>query len=305
MTHSFPDRCFFQIEHLAAIEVTGEHAAQFLQGQLTCNIAELTQHRASFAGFCTAKGRVISCLIVIKRGEDFLMVLPSCLLDKVIVSLRRYVLRSKVALRDLRDDSQLLGATNLTDLTGIALADTAMSVIQQPFIAIRLPSPSERHLCILANEQQNQLIERLQQQGFSRHNSEAWRYLDIGAGIPWFNLEQSELYIPQMLNLDKLGGISFNKGCYTGQEIVARTHYLGHSKRELYIAEADQELNDECLEQGIFTSENSEKIGNVLSQQNFNGRSRLLLILQTVDASAKNLILANANRTVLKLLPSQ
>lgn len=296
---------FVPIKRLAVIEVAGIDSVRFLQGQLTCNIAEMSPDRASFAGFCNAKGRVISCLIVIKRRDDFLLVLPSSLLPKVISGLRRYVLRAQVSLRDPSPEWLLLGITGPLPWAGIDLAEQSLSAAHSPFTILRLASSPNRYICLIESKNADEVIDTMLRQGLSQQTDDYWRHLDIGAGIPWFESPQSELYIPQMLNLDKLGGISFNKGCYTGQEIVARTHYLGQNKRELYLAEADCELTDDCLEAGILNAESEEKIGTVLNKQNFAGRSQLLLILQTVDESTKNLILGDANRTVLKLLPSQ
>lgn len=244
-------------------------------------------------------------MIVIKHSDGFLLVLPSSLIDKVIAKLRMYVLRSKVILQDHRSNLRLIGLSTTLPITTLALPEATMAVVEQPFNIVKLPSFAQRYLCLLDQTMVEDFLTQLRKDGFNQHGCDDWRYLEISSGIPWFDLPQSELYIPQMLNLDQLGGISFNKGCYTGQEIVARTHYLGQSKRQLYLAEADVALTEDCLELNVIDAASGEKIGNVLTKQNFQGNTRLLLVLQTVDDPTKSLILEDANRTALKLLPCQ
>jgi folate-binding protein YgfZ len=296
---------FFPLDHLSVLEISGEDAGQFLQGQLTCNINELTTTKASFGAFCTAKGRVITTVLILKLSTTFQIILPSSLLDKVKNKLQLYVLRSKVQLYDRRSALQLIGLSCPHNVNELGLVDEHLALSQTPVTAIRLPTSGPRFVCLLPIESVFAFTESIQQRGFVYSSAEHWRYLDISSGIPWFELPESELYIPQMLNIDKLGGISFNKGCYTGQEIVARTHYLGQSKRELYIAEADTELTNAPEQLDVLDATASEKLGRVLIKQNYQGKSRLLLVLQTVDAQAKNFILDDADRTLLTPLLCQ
>jgi len=304
--NSQPEKCFFPLDHFSVLEISGEDAGKFLQGQLTCNINELTSTKASFAAFCTAKGRVIATLLILKLPTSFQILMPRSLLDKVKSKLQLYILRSKVVLHDCSSKIKLLGLSCPQGCEELGFAGEALAVTQTAVVtALRLPTADQRFICLLAEDSNPDFITSLQQHGFVSSDTAHWRYLDITSGIPWFELQQSELYIPQMLNIDKLGGISFNKGCYTGQEIVARTHYLGQSKRELYTVEADSELADEAEQLEVLNATSSEKIGRVLTKQNYQGKSRLLLVLQTVDAQTKNFILDNADRTLLKPLSCQ
>jgi len=143
-----------------------------------------------------------------------------------------------------------------------------------------------------------------QNQNFSVCNSEYWVYQDISAGIPWLSQVTSEDYIPQMLNIDKLGGISFTKGCYTGQEIIARTHYLGKAKRELFLAECDitAMLN---VDTQIFSGESEQSIGKVLSIQANEKKYRLLIVISSTAAELKKLVLNNSNQEKIYLLDFQ
>ncbi len=295
---------FYALNHLAIIEVSGDDAGTLLQGQLTCNINELTDNKASIAAFCNPKGRVISTLLVLKRGPSFLIILPSCLLDKVSKRLQMYILRSKVQLHDQNNNIRLTGLFYPESVTDPILATDDFAVSRTPFVAIKLPSQSLRYLLLITYESYTSEIESLVNRGFKPGTNENWRCQDIASGFPWFEAPQSEQYIPQMLNIDQLGGISFNKGCYTGQEIVARTHYLGKSKRQLYLAECDLTLPSDP-ELSVLDATTDEKRGDVLSKQSHDKKSLLLIVLQTVDEQAKNLILNNAERTALKLIPYQ
>jgi hypothetical protein len=130
-------------------------------------------------------------------------------------------------------------------------------------------------------------------QGFQVRDAAHWLYLDIETGMPWLTLATSEQFIPQMLNLDKLGGVSLTKGCYTGQEIVARTHYLGKAKRTLFLAEcqiAKPEPNSDIIDTG------GQVLGNVLLAENH----KTLVVLQNSDTA--QLRLKDYNQAFLTLL---
>ena len=143
-----------------------------------------------------------------------------------------------------------------------------------------------------------------QEQDFIITNSTHWNYQDISAGIPWLTLTSSEEYIPQMLNIDKLGGISFNKGCYTGQEIIARTHYLGKAKRELFLAECEitAMLGSESK---IISSQIQNLSGKIISFQNNQQKIRLLAVIPSANAELKTLQLNNLDQTRINIIDFQ
>ena len=292
------------LSHLAAIAVTGEDSAKFLQGQLTCDINSLSASLASIAAFCNPKGRVISTLLVVKSTEAFLLILPASLLDKVLNKLKMYILRSDVQLINQSQNLTLYGLHRPLPLAEeLKLPTENFAVSGNDPIMIKLPSTLPRYLCV-ANQPQSAAT-LSQQNSFSIADAEEWRYQDISSGSPWFEAEQSELYIPQMLNIDGLGGISFNKGCYTGQEIVARTHYLGKTKRHLFLAECDGTLETPESGTTVLDRETKQNVGSVLSAQTCAQNTRLLVVLQTADAESKNLMLDDAKRTAIKLVPIQ
>lgn len=210
----------YPVTALAVLQISGTDAATFLQGQITGNVHDVTEQQAKFAAMCNPKGRVISTFILKKHTDGFLLILPTALITTVKERLQRYVLRAKVSL-------------TLTDLSVLGVSSSNTDFLSTEQHCIHL---GQRDL-LLTNDVAAVWQDFLAR-GYQATTEQCWQYLDIVAGLPWLTLDTSEQFIPQMLNLDALGGISYSKGCYTGQEIVARTHYLGKAKRALFVAES-------------------------------------------------------------------
>ena len=214
------------LEHLALLRLSGADAGRFLQGQVSADIDQLSAQLSSFGSLCDAKGKVITTFIVSKQGNDLLLVLPKVLVNLVKSTMQRYILRAKVIIQE--DDAVLLGSypiENPAPLFTSTQSDATLTIHLQT-----------RDLIICRLETAIAFCEQQLAQGAAFQESMYWQYCDINQGIAWLTLETSQQFIAQMLNVDKLGGISFTKGCYTGQEIIARTHYLGKVKRQLALA---------------------------------------------------------------------
>ena len=276
----------YPIAHLAVLTVSGKEAGKFLQGQITCNINDITATQSSLGAMCNPKGRAITTFLLVKSNDNFLLVLPKELLQTVKDRLQKYILRSDVTLTDSSDSLCLLGLTDTSD---------------QPFLASHQQDTSVRvHFtdrCLLIAEvnQAIALWSEYSAHGFQSSDSAQWLTLDILSGIPWLSVATSEQFIPQMLNLDKLGGISLTKGCYTGQEIVARTHYLGKAKRALFVANCQTvtpEANASIIDM------NGQVVGNVLLAHD----DKLLIVLQLTDTDTAQLRLKDYNQSPLTLL---
>ena len=290
------------ITHLGIIKVTGKDAPVFLQGQLTCNINDISDASSFFAAFCNAKGRVISSLLILKDDDGFILLLPEQLIEKVINKLRMYVLRSDVKLDDVIDEYCLFGLTTDNLQLFDNLPDADFSVTNSSEIIIKFPAKLNRYLVVCSVKQGKLLWSQFSEnEKISINNSTQWNYQDISAGIPWLTETTSEEYIPQMLNIDKLGGISFNKGCYTGQEIIARTHYLGKAKREMYLAECKQ---PELLSSDVngVLDKKGNTVGKILSLQSNGLIYRFLMVIPSTEANSKNLILNDSNQARLKVI---
>jgi folate-binding protein YgfZ len=289
----------FTLSHLAVISVTGADCGKFLQGQLTCDINELQDYQAGVAAFCNAKGRVISTLLVVKTGQEYQLILPVGLLDKVLKKLQIYILRALVRLTDQSQTWRLYGLEGLAPQDqDINLQIDSSKSSTDEILVIRHPAYFSHFLCIAKNPQ---FIEQLlQQHRYKIGSLEEWRFHELSSGFPWFEAGGSEQYIPQMLNIDQLGGISFNKGCYTGQEIIARTHYLGRAKRHLFLADCSDITEPPACGVHVLASDNLQNVGDILSAATFLQNTRLLVVLQE-GASLKNLALDDPRRTVIKL----
>ena len=291
------DKVLCPVLQLGVLTVSGADAAQLLQGQMTCDVNEVTETNSRLGAICNPKGRVITTFLLIKKADVYLMVLPIALLEAIKKRLQMYILRSKVSLADSSEHYCLMG------LSSSALAtDAFLHTQQQTVISIQFSATQSRSLVIAETEMAIAFWTEQLAKGYQAENSEHWRYLDMLDGIPWLTNETSEEFIPQMLNLDQLGAISFTKGCYTGQEIVARTHYLGKAKRALFLAECAVLKaplpNDMIIDD---STDDTQPIGRVLQAQHSSARyqaehelCKLLLVLPVADEGMAQLKLKDA-----------
>lgn len=226
---------------LGALTVSGADAATFLQGQFTNDVAALAIGGAQFSAWCSAKGRVLATF-VLRRIDDsgFELLLPRALVPSLQKRLSLFVLRSKVALRDTSEEKVRIG------LGGPAAAERVAAWVGSEPVVYRDTAieggtltalPGSRFVAAVEPSSAPSLWDRggtARAAGFP-----CWRWLTVRAGIPVVLPPTQDQFIPQMLNLDLLGAVSFQKGCYSGQEIVARTQYLGRLKERLALAHAD------------------------------------------------------------------
>jgi folate-binding protein YgfZ len=284
----------YALAHLSILKISGKDAAAFLQGQITCNVKDITEHQGSIGAYCNAKGRVIATFVLIKSGHDFLMVLPQELSAKVCEQLQKYILRAAVVLSSAQETLCLFGWSEASKMSNFSVAKLTESAC-----AITLPG---QRILLIAEPQAAETIwsAKIRLENFLPADSCEWRYLDILAGLPWLTAATSEEFIPQMLNIDKLGGISFTKGCYTGQEIVARTHYLGKNKREMVLAESETAIvpapNTPIVQDQDLT------VGHVVQSERREGLCKMLIVLQTGEFFAGSLHLQNTEGAKIKLL---
>ena len=225
---------------LGLIRATGTDAAGFLHNLLTNDINGIGPGGARFAGFCTAKGRLLALFLIWRDGDDCLLMLPRDVLPAMLKKLSMYVLRSKVKLTDATGERALIGFSASTavspapSFSGTELPRFGVAAIEGGQ-AIRLDDT--RWLLALdpatAVSRWQALAATARPVGLA-----AWQWLEIAAGQPRVVAATQEAFIPQMLNMElpAVAGVSFSKGCYPGQEIVARTQYLGKVKRRTFRA---------------------------------------------------------------------
>lgn len=231
------------LTNLGLIAASGEEAAKFLHTQLTNDVEHLGLAEARLAGYCSPKGRLLATFQLWKTGDAILLQLPREIQTAVQKRLQMFVLRAKVKLADVTPDHVLLGlagpqaAKALKEWFPALPAATHAKVDSDAGTLIRVADAagSPRYQWITTPAQAQQawpaLSKLLQPVG-----THVWRQAEIRAGIPQITLATQEQFVPQMINFEIVGGVNFKKGCYPGQEIVARSQYLGKLKRRTLLA---------------------------------------------------------------------
>jgi folate-binding protein YgfZ len=277
------------LEQFALLSISGAEAANFLQGQIPYNVNELSATQSCFTALCDAKGKVLASFLLVKSTDGFLLVLPKELIAIVKTRLQRYVLRAKVLITDESERLTVLGWSS--PASDLALFATHQHTTHQAIHFIN------RELIITSHDNALHLCQEKLAQGFQMQTMDSWHYSDMLAGIAWLNGLSSEQFTVQMLNIDKIGGVSFNKGCYTGQEIVARTHYLGKVNRSLLTAEV---ITTTAIESGaVIIDDTGQSVGKVISiQKNAINQYVLLIVLSNAEQN-KSLYLTDASEVTL------
>ena len=266
--------------HLGVFSASGADTQAFLQSQLTQDMQTVSPSHAALAGFCTAQGRLWASMLLAGNDNGGVVgVAYADLMESFLKRLRMFVLRSKVT---IEPDTQ-------TKVYGLTLSETDLDAFGQcceasvsltplpPWQSQRTPfgqliaMPSAQaglvrfHL-LATDEQVNGLCQAIGNQCHQTDDATGWQQQDIEAGIGWVEAATQDLFIAQTLNLDLLGGVSFTKGCYPGQEVVARAHYRGTVKRRMHIAKIETVQDDLVAGTDIFeTSEPDNPIGRLIS----------------------------------------
>lgn len=210
-----------RLAHLAALRFTGADALSFLQGQVSNDTQPLTESTPVLAAYSSPQGRVLALIYLLPHSSGVLAILPREILLPTMERMRKYILRAKVRIEDAAD---LIVAGNFG-------AGPGSRYVEQDGIGMApMGHDASRYWSIGPPEK----IAAPADAAAANRIEIAWRLADIRAGIPQVYAATSEAFVAQMLNLDLLDGISFSKGCYTGQEIIARTQHLGRIKRRLF-----------------------------------------------------------------------
>jgi tRNA-modifying protein YgfZ len=233
------------LSHLGLLEISGADALTFLQGQVTNDVKLLTMtNHAHLSGYCNPKGRMLALFLAFYHNTHFHLQFHRELLEPIMKRLKMYVMRSKVEIKDVSESIVKFGV-NGPEAASI-LATHFASIPSQDYEFTNSENAVILKLPAIANNTRYEIFTDVEHADNIFNGLKArcevvekpyWDLLEIQAGIPDVMPATQEQFVPQMLNLDLLNGINFKKGCYTGQEIVARTHYLGSVKRRTYLAE--------------------------------------------------------------------
>ena len=283
------------LSSFAVLAVSGDDRHAFLHGQFINDLNLIESPAAQLSAWCNPKGQVITNFIIINTGISYLLIFKQDLKDYVLKRLTMFVLRSDVKIEDISETSPLVGIANINDLS-ILTEDVPTNagdiIANEGIIIVSHPDNSGRYLITGTIEA---LINKLPELNVKLNNSSSWELLDILSGLPWITAATQEQFLPQMLNLDTLKGLSYQKGCYPGQEVIARLHYRGEVKKRVQLINSEHELT---VGGNITSSEN--KVGTVINSVNKSDGSYGLAVIE-LDKVSENLSINNNEVSILDL----
>ena len=305
-----PAAILCDLSHLGLLAVAGEDAKTFLQGQITNDIREVDACCSRYGSLCSPKGRMLASFLAFQRDDTVYLQMPRENLAPIHKRLQMFVLRSKVTLADASDDLLRIGvagsgtqdalaavAGDLPEIANAAISTNGLTVIRLP---------GEQRFEVIAPQATMQGIWDKLAGPLSPAGAAAWALSDIEAGVPNVYANTAEAFVPQMANLQLLGGgVSFTKGCYTGQEIVARMQYLGKLKRRMYRAHLDADAppapGDELYAHGSASGQGTGKI--VDAQPSPTGGYEVLAVVEIAAAEQGDVRLGGADGPELEFKP--
>ena len=295
------------LSHLGLIRFSGEDAQIFLQGQLSCDVGEIDTTHAHYGSYCNPKGRILASFLLWNDGDSYLMQLPSELQAAIQKRLSMFVMRAKVSLTDHSAGLIRLGVAGnraeilLTEIMGAMPAHDLSVIHTDHGTVIRLGL--DRFEIITLPEKASSLWERLSKDA-KPVGMNCWSWLDIKAGIPVIMTATQEQFIPQMVNLQSIGGVSFQKGCYPGQEIVARTQYLGKIKRHMYLASIRSSIPVSAGDE-LFSADMADQSSGMVvnAAPSPEGGFDLMAVIQTSSAEAGLIHWQSLEGPTLEMMP--
>ena len=306
LPQTFPDCAITELSHFGLIRATGSDVRTFLQGQLTNDINQVTPVLAQLSSYCSPKGRILGSFWVMQRGDDLYLQLPADRLPAILQRLRMFVLRAQVTLEDASGELARFGITGscAADLLPFAPGADKATATRDDITVIRLPGERPRFEIIGPVSALAPLWSKLSETA-TQTGPDFWSLMDIRAGVPNVFEDTVEAFVPQMANLQLIGGVSFTKGCYTGQEVVARMQYLGKLKRRMYLAHiADTQRPAPGAEVFSPSSESGQGAGRIVdAAPSPDGGFDALAVLQISSAEAGDVRLHDAAGPVLELRP--
>lgn len=281
--------------HLGIVSLQGPDAKKFIQGQITCDVDQLGMDHSLTGARCNPKGRALTSFQLIQISDDQLfMVMDQSLVQSSIDELSKYAAFFKVELNDASEAYHCIGLNKCIDLS-----EPYPDKLEVTALTANLSLSSARRLLIFAQEQIESVWNCLQPK-YQPVGTELWVLQDIKSGIANIQLETSTLFVPQMFNLQAIDGISFKKGCYTGQEVVARMKYLGKLKRRMYrLSLSIQALSKQNLPApGSICQlpDKEQSIGNIVSAAHTDKDTQEILVVLTEEAAKSTVLIIDGER---------
>jgi tRNA-modifying protein YgfZ len=295
------------LSQFGTLKVSGEEAPKFLQNLLSNDINAVNANTAQFSSFNSPKGRMLATFLVWQSNTDYFLQLPRNLAATMHKKLSMYVMRSRVKMSDVSDEVIALGISgnNAAELVNQhlgAIPEQDWAVTQQDHTCI-IRIAANRFQIITSAQHASALWDKLAASA-KPAGSSCWDWLNIRAGIPVVTPATQEQFVLQMANLDALGGVSFNKGCYPGQEIVARTHYLGKQKRRMFPAHIESENIPKAGDELFSAEMTGQACGMVMNASPApDGGFDLLAVLQISSRETQSVHLQSVQGAALDFLP--
>ncbi|MBU2869623.1 tRNA-modifying protein YgfZ [Colwellia sp. E2M01] len=266
--NQLPETYLIELSDFGAISLSGEEQTKYLQGQVTCDVNSSVESNLLVGAHCDAKGKVFSVFRLINRSSAHLLLQPKASIESSLKELKKFGVFAKVTIEETEGLSfiALVGeqASNLLQQEFSQVPDSSTPVLQIGSTNIvYLDGDKPRYIIIDESAEITALTDKL---ALPTYSHAVWNLLEIIQGFPILNAETSGQYVPQMLNLQAINGISFTKGCYLGQETVARMQYLGKNKRALFSLSTQLEKpfqSNDIIEKQL--GDNWRKAGDVLA----------------------------------------
>ena len=295
------------LSHYGVLAASGADARAFLHGQLSCDVEGLADDAAVYGAYCTAKGRVLANFLLWAEAGTFFMLLPRSLASGIRRRLQLFVLRSKVTLEDRGETLAVLGTAGPAAPGAIAgllgTAPAAPLAVARGSDATVIAIDGARFVLVAPVAQAPAIWDRLAGP-LTPVGAPCWQWLEIANGLPWITTATQDQFVPQMANLELIGGVNFRKGCYPGQEIVARMQYLGKPKRRLFLAHVDAEASPAPGESLVAEGAGEQSAGTVVNAAPApDGGFDLLAVVQTASADTATVRLGSPAGPALRFRP--
>ncbi len=247
-----------KLDQYVLIKIEGKNSLEFLHNQFTNDLKKLPENSLGLGAWCSIKGRVLYSFRIWHQENIFYLILLKSQTDTFVKKLKMFILRSDVSLSILEDQFMYgLYGDNSDQLISSSLQDNRVSHTDEQ-ILIKLTSKTSRYLIITKDNDLK--LDSLSIQTDQKPLLNQWSLLDIAEGLSEITPETTDMFLPQMLDFERLGGLSFQKGCYPGQEIVARVKYRGELKKQLYRAKISSESNVIAGMSLVLTEDGSDKL---------------------------------------------
>ncbi len=287
-----------QLASFSTLVIAGDDTENFMQGQFTNDVAAVNEESSQLGAICNNKGRMIANFRLFKHQNNYFLSLKSDLVEATIQHLQNYILRAHVVIQDVSNQLIAIGISgkDAIDLLSPFVENINLDVDSishnENYIIIRVPNRHDkeqpRYEIFCSLEHAKTLWQKVSAQA-EIVSASTWNYLNIQTGLPFIDANSSAEFVPQMANMELINGVSFTKGCFTGQEIVARMHYLGKLKKRCYKINIETDIKPKTGDQLFAENARSgQNTGAIISvEKNPESGFDALAVIQIADTESK------------------